>query len=186
MAFLYVTLAASGVFLYTLLQEVVGSEYLYYTEHCFILLLIKLHKIYILFIHVVPVVEVIGSAHPMGLITAGNTFSITCIVNGANDLDARFNYKVIAEDNGIIHQKDASDTQFTHNFTARASDAGMYTCKVTVTSTFLNEPITISSTAVTLTVQSKAKLRIYINEKSRLCTKLLVFSYGTCNRGISY
>ena len=118
----------------------------------------------------------IGSAHPIGFITAGNTFSITCIVNGANGLDARFNYKVIAEDNGIIHQEDANDTQLTHSFTARASDAGTYTCEVTVTSTFLNEPITISSTAVTLIVQSKAKLGIHIKEKSRLCTKLLVFS----------
>ena len=131
------------------------------------LLLIKLHKIYISSILVAPVVEVIGSAHPKGLIIAGNTFSTTCIVNGANDLDARFNYKVIAEDSGAVihHQEDASDTQFTHSFTARASDAGMYTCKVTVTSTFLNEPITISSTAVTLTVQSKAKSGIHNKEK---------------------
>ena len=118
-----------------------------------------MHKIYILFIHVAPVVEVIGTAHPIGFITAGNTFFITCIVNGANDLDARFNYKVIAEDNGtaIYHQEDESDTQFTHSFTARASNAGMYTCEVTVTSTFLDEAITISSTAVTLIVQSKTK-----------------------------
>ena len=112
--------------------------------------------------------EVIGTAHPIGFITAGETFSITCIVNGANDLDARFNYKVIAEDNGtmIYHQEDASDLQITHDFTARASDAGMYTCEVTVTSTFLNEPITISSTAVTLIVQSKAKSGIHNKEKS--------------------
>ena len=103
--------------------------------------------------------EVIGSAHPIGVITAGNTFSITCIVNGTDSLVARFNYKVIDKDNGsiIYHQEDASNTQFTHSFTARASDAGKYVCNVTVDSDFLDEAITISSTAVTLTVQSKAK-----------------------------
>ena len=120
----------------------------------------------IIFIHVAPIVTVIGIVNPMnGLVISGKLFSITCIVNGTDDLEASFNFKLIAEDNGTIihHEEDASDTQYIHNFTARASDAGMYTCRATVTSTFLDGPIIISNTTVTLTVQSK---RIQIKEKS--------------------
>ena len=102
-----------------------------------------------------------GVANPMdGLVIAGEPFSITCMVNGAVSLEAKFNFELIAEDNGAVihHQDDARDTQFLHNFNARASDAGQYICKVTVDSDFLARPITSMSTAVTLTVQRKPNL----------------------------
>ena len=127
------------------------------------------HKKYIIFIHVAPVVTVIGIASPMGfkLVVAGKLFSITCMVNGADDLQARFNFTLIAEGNGTVihHEEESSDTELIHNFTARASDAGMYICKVTVTSSFLDKPI-ISNTTLTLTVQSKPNLCDQIKEKN--------------------
>ena len=83
-------------------------------------------------------------------------FSFTCVVNGADNLEAMFNFTLIAQDSGtvIYHQEDARDTQFSHSFIAKASDAGRYTCQVTVTSTFLDEPI-VSNTTVTFMIQSK-------------------------------
>ena len=115
---------------------------------------------FITFGHVAPVVTVIGMVNPMnGLVTAGELFSITCVITGADNLEARFNFTLIAEDNGtVIHREENTrDTQFIHNFTARASDAGLYTCNVTVTSAFLDGPI-ISNTTVTHTIQSKYNL----------------------------
>ena len=91
-----------------------------------------------------------------GLATAGELFSITCVVSGADKLQARFNFMLIAGKNNTVvhHEEDTSDEMSTHSFTARASDAGVYACQVTVTSTFLNNSIP-SSSPVTLTVQSK-------------------------------
>ena len=91
-----------------------------------------------------------------GLATAGELFSITCMVSGADKLQARFNFMLIAGKNNTVvyHEEATSDEMSTHSFTARASDAGVYACQVTVTSTFLNNSIPSSST-VTLAVQSK-------------------------------
>ena len=111
---------------------------------------------------------VIGTVNPMnGTVVAGKLFSITCTVNGADGIQARFNFTLVTEDNGtVIHREENTrDTQFIHIFTARASDAGMYTCRVTVTSTFLDKPI-ISNTTVNLTVQSKPNLCDRIIEKN--------------------
>ena len=102
-----------------------------------------------------------GFASPMDdLVIAGELFSITCMVNGADSLEARFNFDLTAEDNGTVihHQDNARDTQLIHHLNARASDAGKYVCKVTVDSDFLDAPITSMSTAVTLTVQRKPHL----------------------------
>ena len=102
-----------------------------------------------------------GVASPMDdSVIAGELFSISCMVTGADSLEARFNFELIAEDNSTVihHQEDASDTQSIHNFSASASDAGKYVCEVTVHSDFLDAPITSMSTAVTLTVQRKPHL----------------------------
>ena len=108
----------------------------------------------------------VGIVNPMnGLVTAGKLFSITCMITGADGLEARFNYKLIAKENGtaIHNEEDASDIQFIHYLFARASDAGMYTCRVTVTSAFLDKPI-ISNTTVTLTIESRSKKCIQCKE----------------------
>ena len=104
--------------------------------------------------------RVIGIVNPMnGLVTAGELFSITCVITGADNLEANFNFTLTAEDNNTVihHDEGTREARLIHNFTARASDAGTYTCRVTVTSPFLDKPI-ISNTTVTLTVQSKTNL----------------------------
>ena len=109
---------------------------------------------------------------------AGQLFSITCIITGADSLEARFNFDFIAEDNGtVIHQGNTSDTQLIHNFIARVSDAGKYVCKVKVCSDFLARPITSMSTAVTLTVQRKPNLFTV-----QICDMNLREEYLTCNK----
>ena len=118
-------------------------------------------QISLLPMHIAPAVTVIGIVSPMnGVGTAGELFSITCMITGADNLEARFNFSLIAGGNNTVIHHDAgtSEIHSIHNFTARASDAGMYTCKVTVTSSFLDEPITSMSTAVTLSIQSKPNL----------------------------
>ena len=102
----------------------------------------------------------IGTVSPVnGEGTTGQLHSINCMITGADNLEARFNFTLVAEGNNTVLDRDEGtrETHFVYNFTARESDAGMYTCKVTVTSTFLNEPI-ISNTTVTLTLQSKHNL----------------------------
>ena len=109
---------------------------------------------------IAPVMTVIGIVNPMnGLVTAGELFSITCMITGADNLEARFNFSLIAGGNNTVihHDTGASEIHSIHNFTARASDAGMYICRVTVTSSFLDEPIS-ASTTVTLSIQSKPNL----------------------------
>ena len=103
---------------------------------------------------------VIGNVNPMdGTGTAGKLFLITCIVTGADNLDARLNFSLIAGgNNSVIHRDEGTrETQFIHTFTVKSSDEGIYTCTVTVTSSFLDEAI-ISNTTVTLSLQSKTKL----------------------------
>ena len=103
---------------------------------------------------------VIGIVNPMnGSVIAGKLFSITCMIIGADNLKAKFNFTLIAEDNNTVlhHEENTINTHLIHNFTAIASDAVVYLCKVTVTSTFLDEPI-ISNTTITLTIQSKSNL----------------------------
>ena len=112
------------------------------------------------FSYVVPVVTVIGYVNPMnGTGTAGKLFFITCVITGADNLEARLNFSLIAGgNNSVIHRDEGTrETHFIHTFTAKSSDEGIYTCKVTVTSSFLDEAI-ISNTTVTLTLQSKTKL----------------------------
>ena len=112
------------------------------------------------FSHVAPTVTVIGNVNPMnGTGTAGKLFLITCIVTGADNLEARFNFSLIAGgNNSVIHRDEGTrETHFIHTFTARASDEGIYICQVTVTSSFLNEAI-ISNKTVTLSLQSKTKM----------------------------
>ena len=100
---------------------------------------------------------VIGIVNGTG--NAGKLFLITCIVIGADNLEARFNFSLIAGGNNtVIHRdEDTMETHFIHTFTAKASDEGIYICKVTVTSSFLDKAI-ISNTTVTLSLQSKTKL----------------------------
>ena len=84
---------------------------------------------------------------------AGRLFSITCMITGADNLEATFNFTLTAQDNDTVIDK-TNDTFLLHSFVPRISDAGTYACRATVTSTFLDEPI-ISNTTVTLTLQSK-------------------------------
>ena len=99
--------------------------------------------------------------NPMnGLVVAGKLFSISCMVNGTDDLEASYNFSVTAQRNNTI-VKTTDDTHLLHSFTARVSDAGNYICKVTVTSDFLDGPI-FSNTTLTVTVQSKSKEEIIV------------------------
>ena len=104
------------------------------------------------------------------VVIAGNMSSITCMVNGANDLEATFDFTLTSRGNGTV-LVNTNDARLHHGFTARASDAGVYICKVVVTSRFLDESIS-SNTTVTLTVQSKSKEQI------------LVLTLVRCNVGI--
>ena len=98
-----------------------------------------------------------GVANTMsGLGTAGKLFSITCITTGADSLKARFNFTLIAQrNNSVVKQENSSNKYLNHTFTAQVSDAGNYTCNVTVTSTFLDKPVILNA-PLTLTIQSKS------------------------------
>ena len=97
---------------------------------------------------------VIATLNPIdGLVVAGGQISISCMINGANNLEARFNLTLTAQRNNTFVTT-ANDTHLQHSFIARVSDAGKYICNVIVTSAFLDGPI-ISNTTVTLIVQSK-------------------------------
>ena len=105
-----------------------------------------------------PVVTVIGIVNSMdGVGTAGKLFSISCMINGTDNLKAKFTFTLTARRNNTsIHGCDTCDNPVVHSFIARASDAGTYVCKVIVASTFLDGPI-IAKTTVTLTIQSESQ-----------------------------
>jgi hypothetical protein len=109
---------------------------------------------HVTFTHAAPDVTVNGTVTPVR--DSEKLFSFTCVVNGADNLEAMFNFTLIAKRNGttIHHEEKTTDTQFSHSFTAKASDAGRYTCQVIVTSSFLDKPI-VSNTTVTFIIQSK-------------------------------
>ena len=88
----------------------------------------------------------------------GSVYFITCIVMGAERLDA---------DSAILYQwfKDgemvAEQTTETFSFTfLTSSDVGSYTCQATVMSSLLSAPITSTSTAFIRELQRQSQVQV--------------------------
>ena len=100
---------------------------------------------------VVHMVSVATSQSGSGV--AGQEYSITCNVVGADNLAATFSIEWRDPDNNMLLS--GSSSSLTYTFTPLAeSDAGIYTCVATVSSTLLSNPRTPSDT-LSITVTSK-------------------------------
>ena len=82
---------------------------------------------------------------------AGQSYNLTCSVLGAENLDSSINYQWIKND--IIRQN-SSTLSFSP---LRLSDAGVYTCRVTVSSDYLDNDLTANS-SILLNISSKPLL----------------------------
>ena len=86
-----------------------------------------------------------------GTPTVGGSYSLTCTVTGADRLNATITYQWFKDNTGV-----SGETQSTLSFSSLSlSDAGQYSCDVTVSSTLLSQPIAKMSNTWDLTLQSK-------------------------------
>ena len=83
---------------------------------------------------------------------AGQSYNLTCSVQGAKNLDSSITYQWIKND--IIRQN-SSTLSFSP---LRLSDAGVYTCRVTVSSDYLDNDLTANS-SISLNISSKPLLK---------------------------
>ena len=95
-----------------------------------------------------PVISAMASG---GTPTVGESYSLTCTVTGADQLNATITYKWF-KNNTMV----SGETQSTLSFSSLSlSDAGQYRCDVTVNSTLLSQSIIKMSNTQDLTLQSK-------------------------------
>ena len=87
--------------------------------------------------------------------TAGEPFSITCSANISENLEATSTVKWLNSDNVTVVAMSTDSTAVYTRPTLKASDAGLYTCVVNITSPYLDSPLMLNDT-VNITVQSKS------------------------------
>ena len=80
---------------------------------------------------------------------AGQNFSFTCTVNGTNLPNSAISYKWLKEDTSV-----GTNSSLTFEI-LQLSDAGEYSCHVTVNSFVLSSPLNSSSEQVNLILQSE-------------------------------
>ena len=85
------------------------------------------------------------STNPVGAVVAGEDYSITCTVVGADTLGATFNIMWLRPGGDVLAMATSTESSLTHTFNSVGeSDEGMYTCEATVSSTLLSDDITPS------------------------------------------
>lgn len=82
---------------------------------------------------------------------AGQGYNLTCSVLGADNLDSNMIYEWIKHE---TFNKSSSTLSFSP---LRLSDAGVYTCRVTVSSDYLHNDLTANS-SISLNISSKPLL----------------------------
>ena len=86
-----------------------------------------------------------------GTPTVGESYSLTCTVTGADQLNPMITYQWIK--NNTVVSGETQSTLFISSLSL--SDAGEYRCDVTVSSTLLSQSISKMSNTHDLTLQSK-------------------------------
>jgi hypothetical protein len=83
----------------------------------------------------------------------GHGFSLSCVVSGAENLNPAINY-VWIKNNGtqILFRSNRSIMSFPF---LRLSDAGQYSCQVTVNSPYLRDDLNVISTTFDVRLQGK-------------------------------
>ena len=98
------------------------------------------------------------STNPVGSGVAGEDYSITCTVVGADTLGATFNIMWLRPGGDVLAM--ATESSLTHTFTPLGqSDEGIYTCMATVSSDLLSDDLTRSGMQ-SVTVTSKFMIEI--------------------------
>ena len=87
---------------------------------------------------------------------AGQSFSLTCSVTGADSLSPTISYQFTQDNTGGQIEVRATQTTPILTFNPLVlSDSGQYRCEVNVTPPYLNNSQVVSSAPVNLTVQSE-------------------------------
>ena len=102
--------------------------------------------------------SVVTSTDPVDSGVAGDAYSITCTVMGADTLGATFSITWLRPGGDVLAM--ATESSLTHTFTpVGQSDEGIYTCMATVSSALLSDDLTPSGMQ-SVTVTSKFMIEI--------------------------
>ena len=86
-----------------------------------------------------------------------NGYSLTCSVNGAENLNSSMSYQWTKDNGTQIRTQVGADPKLLSFSPLRLSDAGQYTCEAIISSPYLNNNITMMDSR-DVTIQSELKI----------------------------
>ena len=101
-----------------------------------------------------PVLSVEISAVGSGI--AGVTLSLGCFINGTSKLAANFTLTWTDKNGNIVESYTGRDSNLTHTFIPKVSDAGPYECSGIVTSPYLDDNALHINETLNVYIQSKS------------------------------
>ena len=100
-----------------------------------------------------PVLRVETSVVGSGI--AGETLSLSCFINGTSNLAANFTLTWTDKNVNIVEHYTGRDSNLTHTFIPKVSDAGPYECSGIVTSPYLDDKALHINETLNVYIQSK-------------------------------
>ena len=101
-----------------------------------------------------PVLSVETSTKGSGV--AGETLTICCFVNGTENLAANFTLTWMDKNGTIVKRYTGRDSNLTHTFNPKVSDAGLYVCSSVITSPYLVDNALSRNETLNVHIQGKS------------------------------
>ena len=95
-----------------------------------------------------------------GVVLPGQDFSLNCMISGAESLNPILTYQWI-KNNDTGRMQVGSNMSILSFSSLRLSDAGQYSCQVTVSSQYLHDALNVTSALFDVSIQGKLLLKVF-------------------------
>ena len=103
-----------------------------------------------------PVPDVSVETSMKGSRIAGETLTLCCFINGTENLAANFSTTWMDNNGSMVKTYTGRDSNLTHTFDPKVSDAGTYVCSGIVTSPYLDDKALHINETLNVYIQSKS------------------------------
>ena len=103
-----------------------------------------------------PVPDVSVETFTRGSRIAGEPLTLCCFINGIDNLAANVSMTWMDKNGNTVQNYTGRDSNLTHTFTPKVSDAGPYVCSGIVTSPYLDDNALDINGTLNVSVQSKS------------------------------